>query len=188
MHSGTRSWRHKATRSAAMSDDVLENLKLPTELSRDPTNLQRIAANIRATINVSDPASLYYNRPDLAKEAELRLKALEIRAGALTPQLTPERLAAEQTAQHWDVKPNPAFEQLLANRTADLLALGDARLEERASALAEIGPPYFTMLEQAKAGLGFAEVVALVVRSDEHLLRQAAARGRFHQAKQRAKL
>lgn len=170
-----------------MSDELLENLKLPTELSRDVTGLQQIAADLRK--QMADPSSpIYGGRPDLIAAAEKNLRALEIRAGAVATPETPEALARRQQEAFWAHQDNPAFTSLLDNRKAELMQLPETKLEEMASALArELGPSYFTLLEQAKVGLGFAEVISLATRADLGLLRVAAAKGQFALAKSKSK-
>lgn len=169
-----------------MSDELLlENIKLPTSLSRDVTGLQKIASDIRA--QMADPNSpIYGGRPDLIAAAEKNLRALEIRAGATVAPMTAERLAAKQHEQHWDVPSNPAFEAMLTARTAELDSLGSEKLEARADTLrAELGPAtYDTLLDLAKVALGTA--VPAAARADLGLLRVLAGEGRFKLARARA--
>lgn len=162
------------------------DIKLPSEpAAPDPARLRSIVETIRAQYH--DPNSIFANRPDLVESSELRMKSLLLRAGIDDKPETPAAMAARQNREAWSHEDHPAFTAMMAERRQELQQLGTEKLEARAADLRRtMGPAYFRMLEQAKQGLGFAEVVPLEVQADEHLLRQAVAQAQWRAAKARA--
>jgi hypothetical protein len=92
-----------------------------------PSNdgLVETARQWRRSIDVNDPASVYFKRPDLAAKATLELEAILLRAGGVTePVATAQTVAAEQHAARWQMSQlSPAVVEFIAERRAEAAKL-----------------------------------------------------------------
>lgn len=161
---------------------------LPTEpAGPDPGRLRSLAGEIRRHVNVADPKSLYFGKPDLAAAAELQIKATLLRAGVpeVVPE-TPQQLAQRQYEESWPARETPpALAAMMEARVAALTALGEPHIARETAALQDrLGPEYARLVSLARQAGG---TVAPAAFSDETLLRQLAAHGSYNLARNRAK-
>src|SRR5829696_6020051 len=148
-------------------------------MSDDHSGLQEIAAAIRRKVNVEDPASLYYRRPDLAAQAELNVKATLLRAGVTEQLETAESLARKQHEAAWpsSVGMAPAVADLIRERTEELTAQGDETIKRQAAELRErLGAQDYDKLVSEARESG--RDVTPAATADLHSLKLLASRGR----------
>src|SRR4051794_34971221 len=104
-----------------------ETFTLPTSVPHNDAGLLDTVARIRSTLNVADPKSMYFGRPEAAAAAEANIQAAMLRAGVSDPGLmTAEQLAAQQHDQSYRLREMPAG--LVETIDARSAAVGDLKV------------------------------------------------------------
>jgi hypothetical protein len=156
----------------------------------DAGSLAESADAIRRSINVSDPRSLYFNKPELAKSAlaaaEAKIAAAYARSGIAEPRpATPEE---QHRAQFRMLEMNGNLKAALDDRLASLAERNTTdRLQQMGAELRnELGAEtYDLMVSQAKHAVE--GVLPPAVLADRLLLRTLAAQGKYTLAYEQTK-
>lgn len=163
----------------------------------DAETIARAEAGVQAqlgAINVHDPQSVFYQRPDLADQyrADLEAKFAVIRdrygvAAPVAP--TPEQRRAAAFAEEWPEDAiDPRWREAIGEQVAAEAALPQHERQQRERDLRkELGDEFSQLVEQARATLKAGETLPPAAFTSRFVLLNLAAAGRYQTARAAAR-
>jgi hypothetical protein len=171
--------------------------RIEADREADLAACDELIENIRRRVRpeaVHDPASYYFQRPDLLKDAqeaaERNIADMKARHGLVARVVTPEERAQADFEERWpesDALPE-GFIAMIDRRQAMLEAEPAWRREQRQREIVEgLGVhEYNALLAEARKGVTPGEKLPAVFETDETVLRMLATRARYNAAREAA--